>query len=317
MSADLAIVLALLAAAIVMFAIGRPRMDAVALLMLTALPLTGVLSMDEALAGFADGNIVLIATLFVIGEGLVRTGVARRMGDLLIARAGNSDQRLVILLMLYVGALGAVMSSTGVVAIFIPIVMRVAEATGASPSGLMMPLSVAALSSGMLTLVATAPNLVVNAELVRQGSPGFQFFNFTPIGLPILFVSIGYMLVARRWLQAGPAEGARKTARPWQEEWGAKYGLGDRELTESFVLDRPQDLSMAEVIVGADSPLAGRTVREAKLRTDYGLTVLGFRRGRDVRPIGYLDEPLRVGDELLVFGSWKRIAALGDEPDDL
>src|SRR5262245_23779026 len=101
MSADLAIVLALLAAAIVMFAIGRPRMDAVALLMLTALPLTGVLSMDEALAGFADGNIVLIATLFVIGEGLVRTGVARRMGDLLIARAGNSDRRLVILLMLF------------------------------------------------------------------------------------------------------------------------------------------------------------------------------------------------------------------------
>src|SRR5262245_32443245 len=98
MNPDLAIVLALLAVAIVMFAAGRPRMDAVALLMLTALPFTGVLSMDEALAGFADGNVVLIATLFIIGEGLVRTGVARRMGDLLITRAGNSERRLVILL---------------------------------------------------------------------------------------------------------------------------------------------------------------------------------------------------------------------------
>src|SRR5262245_42293990 len=181
MSADLGVVLALLAVAIAMFAIGRPRMDAVALLMLTALPLTGVLSMDDALAGFADGNVVLIATLFVIGEGLVRTGVARRMGDLLMARAANSDRRLVVLLMLSVGALGAVMSSTGVVAIFIPIVMRVAETLGASPSGLMMPLSVAALSSGMLTLVATAPNLVVNSELARQGAAGFNFFSFTPI----------------------------------------------------------------------------------------------------------------------------------------
>src|SRR5262249_57731038 len=91
MSVDLGVVLALLAVAIVMFAIGRPRTDAVALLMLTVLPLTGVLSMNEALAGFADGNVVLIATLFVIGKGLVRTGVARRMGDLLIPKAGNSD----------------------------------------------------------------------------------------------------------------------------------------------------------------------------------------------------------------------------------
>src|SRR5262245_43418205 len=146
MSADLGIVLALLAAATVMFAIGRPRMDAVALLMLAVLPLTGLLSMNEALAGFADGNVVPIATLFVIGKGLARTGVARRMGDLLIAKAGNSDRRLVILLMLFVGALGAVMSSTGVVAIFIPIVMRIADTIDAPPSGLMMPLSVAALS---------------------------------------------------------------------------------------------------------------------------------------------------------------------------
>src|SRR5262245_8949152 len=214
MSADLAIVLALLAAAIVMFAIGRPRMDAVALLMLTVLPFTGVLSMEEALAGFADGNVVLIATLFVIGEALVRTGIARRMGDLLIARAGNSDRRLVVLLMLFVGALGAVMSSTGVVAIFIPVVLRVADTLGASPSGLMMPLSVAALSSGMLTLVATAPNLVVNSELVRQGASGFHFFSFTPIGLPILLVSTAYMLVVRRWLHAGSAGDARKLARP-------------------------------------------------------------------------------------------------------
>src|SRR5262245_5996636 len=372
MSADLGIVLALLAAATVMFAIGRPRMDAVALLMLAVLPLTGLLSMNEALAGFADGNVVPIATLFVIGKGLARTGVARRMGDLLIAKAGNSDRRLVVLLMLFVGALGAVMSSTGVVAIFIPIVMRVAQTTGAPPSGLMMPLSVAALSSGMLTLVATAPNLVVNGELVRQGASGFHFFSFTPIGLPILFVSVAYMLVVRRWLHTGTAGDARKAARPGLHDWIAKYGLENRELrlrvsdasplrgrtlesvglretygldvlalersglrsfeivrptkkttfqhgdillvdrfdsdgdlselvghlgvtklplTGSFFLDRSQDLGMAEVLVGPDSPMVGQTVREARLRTDYGLTVLGFRRGSAARPYGHLEEP--------------------------
>lgn len=398
MSVDLVIVLALLVVSIVMFAIGRPRMDAVGLLMLTALPLTGVVSMDEALAGFADGNVVLIAMLFVIGQGLARTGVARRMGDLLMAKAGNSDRRLVIFLMLFVGALGAVMSSTGVVAIFIPIVMRVAQMVGASPSGLMMPLSVAALSSGMLTLVATAPNLIVNSELVRQGESGFHFFSFTPIGLPILLVSIGYMLVVRRWLHAGPASGARTVARPGLQDWIATYGLEDRELrlrvseasplvgstvesvalretygvdilaierpqhrsfeiirptkqttfqqgdillvdrfdsdgnvsqfveqfalrqlplTESFFLDRSQDLGMAKVLVGPDSPLVGHTVREARLRTDYGLTVLGFRRKCAARAYGHLDEPLRIGDSLLVFGAWKQIDALRYKPDDL
>ena len=128
MSAELAVVLVLLAAAIVMFAINRPRMDAVALIMLTVLPFTSViagalarilpaglpstgkpvLKMNEALAGFSDANIVLIAALFVIGDGLVRTGVARRLGDWLIAKAGRSEVRLIALLMVVVCGLGAV-----------------------------------------------------------------------------------------------------------------------------------------------------------------------------------------------------------------
>jgi di/tricarboxylate transporter len=403
MNPDLAVVLALLGVAIVMFAVGRPRMDAAALLMLTVLPFTGVLTMQEALAGFADANVVLIAMLFVIGEGLVRTGVARRMGDLLIRKAGNSDRRLVILLMLFVGALGAVMSSTGVVAIFIPIVMRIAETIDAPPSGLMMPLSVAALSSGMITLIATAPNLVVNSELVRQGADGFHFFSFTPIGVPVLLVSTAYMLFARHRLHAGPDQGARTVTRPGMQDWTAKYELGDRELrlslseaspllgrtldsvnlreaygvdilaierplgrrfdqgrryeilrptkTTTFqsgdilladrfdadadlsellkalaltrlpltdsVFDRSHDLGMAEVLVGPESPLVDRTVRAARVRTDYGLTVLGVRRGSAALPFGHLDAPLHVGDALLVFGSWKQIDALKHEPGDL
>src|SRR5262249_40590976 len=102
MSTHLAAVLVLLAAAIAMFALNRPRMDAVALIMLTALPFTGVISMGEALAGFSDSNVVLIAALFVIGDGLVRTGVARGLGDWLITKAGSSETRLLVLLMLVV-----------------------------------------------------------------------------------------------------------------------------------------------------------------------------------------------------------------------
>jgi di/tricarboxylate transporter len=107
MNFELAIVLVLLAAAIAMFAINRPRMDAVALIMLTALPFTGVITMSEALAGFSDPTIVLLGALFVIGEGLVRTGVAQRLGDWLNAKAGRSERRLLVLLMASVAGLGA------------------------------------------------------------------------------------------------------------------------------------------------------------------------------------------------------------------
>lgn len=165
----LAMVLALLASAVVMFALNRPRMDVVAVIMMVALPMTGVISMSEALMGLSDPNIVLIAALFVIGEALVRTGVAQRLGDWLSARAGASEARLIFLLMVIVAGVGSFMSSTGVVAIFIPIVMRIARKAGIPAGRLMMPLSVAALISGMMTLVATAPNLVVHSELLRQG----------------------------------------------------------------------------------------------------------------------------------------------------
>src|SRR5262249_47152396 len=154
----------------------------------------------EALAGFSDPNIILIAALFVIGDGLVRTGVAQRLGDWLTDKAGSNELRLIALLMVVVCGLGATMSSTAVTAIFIPVALRIAQSTGTAPSRLMMPLSVAALISGMTTLIATAPNLVVSSELERHDFKGFSFFAFTPFGVPILTLGIVYMLFARRWL---------------------------------------------------------------------------------------------------------------------
>src|SRR5690606_15789569 len=107
MSADLILVLALLGATVAMFALNRPRMDAAALIVLVVLPLTGVIGLDEALAGFADPNVILIAALFVVGEALVRTGVAQRIGDVLIRRAGPGEPRLIVLLMVLVAGVGS------------------------------------------------------------------------------------------------------------------------------------------------------------------------------------------------------------------
>jgi di/tricarboxylate transporter len=290
MNTELLLVLLLLAAAIVMFVANRPRMDVVGLLMIVLLPFTGVLTMSEALAGFADPSIVLIAALFVIGEGLVRTGVARRIGDWIGQTTGGHEGRALVMLMLAAAGLGAFMSGTAVVAIFIPIVLRLCQGTGASPRALMMPLSVAALLSGKLTLIATAPNLMVNAELVRRGFEGFGFFGITPFGLPILVLGVTYMLLARRLLRGG-GQAAASTApvarRARLQDWIELYDLPDREY---------------RLRVSEDSPLAGRPLQDLKLR-DKGLNILAIERaGRFgvvdlVRPRG--QEVLTAGDILL------------------
>lgn len=286
MSSDLIIVLLLLAAAIVMFTINRPRMDAVALIMITALPFTGIITMNEALSGFSDPNIILIAALFVIGDGLVRTGVARRLGDWLISRAGRNETRLLALLMLIVAGIGSVMSSTGVVAIFIPVVLRMAHSAGIAPGRLMMPLSFAALLSGMMTLVATAPNLVVNSELMRHGFAGFHFFSITPFGIPLLLLGIGYMIVARRWLmvRAGPRTAVH--ARPRLADWIQEYGLAEREY---------------RLRVALGSPLIGKTLDQLSLRSTSGVNIVAIERNsrfehRLVRPQAQTE--LHAGDVL-------------------
>jgi di/tricarboxylate transporter len=295
---DLAVVLALLSAAILMFAINKPRLDAVALIMLTALPFTGVLTMSEALAGFSDPNIVLIAALFVLGEGLVRTGIARQLGDWLVATAGRSEIRLIVLLMVVVCGLGATMSSTAVTAIFIPVALRISKNTGVGPGRLMMPLSFAALISGMMTLVATAPNLVVNGELERHGIEGFAFFSFTPFGLPVLALGIIYMSFAHRWLSE--ASEAKRPDEPSFATWIEEYKLADREY-RLRVTDR--------------SSLAGKTLEDLNLRHSSGASILAVERtGRFSRQLlrPTVKMEFRAGDILLIdlFAHHSSIEAL-------
>ena len=282
---DLMIVALLLAASVVMFAIGRPRMDMVALLVIIALPLLGILELDETLAGFADPNVILIAALFVVGEGLARTGVTYRLGDFLAERAGGSSTRLTVLLMLSVAGLGAIMSSTGVVAIFIPVVLSIAARTGTSVRQLMMPLSVAALTSGMLTLIATPANLVVDAELRRAGT-GFNFFTLTPFGLVILGVGIVYMLLARRCL-------GDKTP-----DAGARSRRSFATLVESFGIEaRTHSYEVSD-----SSPLVREPLGDVNLHPTRG-SVLAILRPRPLRGETLLVDPskrIRAGDSLVI-----------------
>ena len=265
----MAFVFGVLGVAIVLFASGRVRLDLVALLVLLALMLGDIVTVPQALAGFSDSVIVMIAGLFIVGEALVTTGVAFAVGQWLMRVGGASETRLLALLMVTVGLTGAFISSTGIVAIFIPIALSVAAKTGVARSRLMMPLSVAALISGMMTLIATAPNLIAADALENAGFEPFDFFDFTPVGLSVLAVGTLYMLfVGRRLLDPGEAEGA-----------GAQRGQSMGELAETFgLLGKEHRLR-----VPRESPLVGQTVAELELRSRQGVNLIFVERRRGRR----------------------------------
>ena len=272
MTTELIWVLLLLAAAMVLFASNKLRMDVVALLVIISFVMSGTLSLNEAMAGFSDPNVILIAALFVVGHGLVRTGVAYQVGEWLMKVAGNSETRMLVLLMLTVAGLGAFMSSTGVVAIFIPIVLSVSAKMKTAPARLMMPLSFAGLISGMMTLVATPPNMVVNSELLREGFDGFGFFGVTPVGLVVLVMGVGYMLVARRWLSA--ESGGIENKESWK-----------RRTFRDLIRDYRLTGRARRMAIRPGSPLVGKTLDDLHLRSRYGANVVGIERWRKFRRV--------------------------------
>jgi len=269
MNGELIWVLCLLAVAVLLFATGKVRMDAVALLVIVAFVLSGTLSLSEAFSGFSDPNVILIAALFIIGDGLVRTGVATSMGSWLVKVAGNSEIKMLVFLMLTVAGLGAFMSSTGVVAIFIPVVLSVCMRMNTSPSRLMMPLSFAGLISGMMTLVATPPNLVINSELLREGLDGFSFFSVTPIGLVVLVLGIGYMLLMR-FMLPGNEDALKTDKRRTFRDLIKEYRLNGRA---------------RRLAIRPGSPLIGQRLDDLKLREKYGANVIGVERWRRFRRV--------------------------------
>jgi di/tricarboxylate transporter len=302
MSPDGWLVLAILAAAIVAFASNRVPVDAVALAVLLALAISGVVSVGEALAGFSDSSVLMIAGLFIVGQGLVSTGVAAALGAWLAKAGRGSETRLIALLMVVVATIGAFTSSTGIVAIFIPVVLALAVQTGSTRARLMMPLSVAALISGLMTLIATAPNLVVSAALADRGITPLGFFELTPIGVVMLVVAIIYMTTVGRRLLHRP-EPVAERAQVSVNDLIQSYGLRDR-----FWVFR----------IGSASPLIGKMVAEARLRTHYGVALVAIIRqsGTSFKAQPALAETvMRCGDLIAVAANREdsnRLAAAED-----
>ena len=300
MSAQLWLTLAILMAMLVLFVSNRLRLDLVALMGLLALTLSGLVTTGEALAGFADPVVLMIAALFVVGAGLFQTGVADALGRRVEAMAGDGLAGLTAVIMIVTALLSGFLSSTGTVAVMLPVVLAIARRRRISPSRLLMPLAYAALLGGMLTLIGTPPNLVVTAQLEQSGIEPFGFFSFTLPGLIMLAVGLAYVLIAGRWLLVERKPAAADPGQPSWCDLFAQYGL---------------DQQLQHLRVPQGSLLASADVSSSELRSRFGVTVLAIasttRKGRFVRKA----EPgtmIRDHDDLYVVGAASAVAGIVD-----
>lgn len=312
-------VFVLLAVTVLLFVSERLRLDLVAVLVVVVLMLSGLLTPAEALAGFSDPVVLIIAGLFVVGGGLFQTGVAVTLGRWLGRLAGASEVRLILVVMSTVAFLSAFMSSTGTAAVLLPVVVSLAWNAKVSPSRLLIPLAFASLLGGMLTLIGTPPNIVVNNQLVDAGLAPFGFFSFTPVGLVMVAIGAGFMVLVGRRLLPAQARRALAYVQPAETEL-----LSVPDLTAAYRLAG----NMFRLRVRRYSPLVGRKLSELGLRAKYRVNVLEIQCWPDdqdlptpAMPVGpdtYIDEHdiLHVQGSLDDVQRLAREQALGIRPDE-
>jgi len=279
MTLEMGIALGILAIAILLFITEWLRVDVVALAVVAALMLTGLLPAEDAVAGFANPAVLTIAALFIVGGAVVQTGLAGLIGQRILRIAGKNEFLLVAVIMGVVALLSGIMSSSGTVAVLLPAIVSLARSARISPSKLLIPLAFGALLGGALTLIGTPPNIIVSDLLREAGQRPFGFFDYTPIGLVLLVAGTLFMLlIGRRLLPTGQV--ARELQRVETPE----------ELVDLYRL--PDNLF--QLRVRRESELAGQTIAASCLGRDFGVTVLEIvRPAPPSGPLPRLSETLR------------------------
>lgn len=246
-----------------MFVAGKLRADIVALCSLVVMLLCGILTPTEALVGFSNPVVVMMVGLFVVGGAILQTGLAKAASHKIMHLARGNDTLLFLLVILVTAVIGAFVSNTGTVALMMPIVVSMAAESRKSASTLLMPLAFASSMGGMLTLIGTPPNLVIDSALREHGYEGLSFFSFLPVGVICLVVGIMVMLpLSRIFLKkkATDNDGNKgKTLDQLVEEYKLAGG------TTAYKVD-------------ARSMIVGKTVAQLNLRADYGINVIEIRK---------------------------------------
>ena len=258
------ILLVILAITIALFIWGKFPPDVVALMSMLALYLTGILDMSETLSGFSNPTVLMIAALFIIGEGLARTGWTALAGQKFVAWAGKSIPKLLILVTLGSGVLSGFVSNTGTVAALLPVTVSAAWKAGTLPSKLLMPVAFGSNTGGLLTLTGTPPNIIVSNTLTEKGMDSFSFFEFALIGLPLLLVAILYFrYIGYKLLPNHKTENQPVNIDSEVHKWIANYSIGD---------------NMYRLRIRSMSQLIDTKIKDWEFEKNYNVSIMRLRR---------------------------------------
>jgi len=262
----MAVTLITLVIAAIFFVNGKIRSDLVALLALISLIVFNILTPAEALSGFSSPIVIMMIGLFVVGGGIFQTGLAKMISSKIMSLAGNSQVKLFLLLMLVTSGIGAFVSNTGTVALMLPIVVSLAMSSNTHPGRFLMPLAFASSMGGMMTLIGTPPNLVINNALIEAGYKGLSFFSFLPVG--IICVTVGTLLLAplsKLFLSKDDKD---------KNNAAEKGGKSLKDLANEYQLAQ----NLFRVKVKKDSLLIDKTLQELGITQKYNISILEVRR---------------------------------------
>ncbi len=278
MTPEIALTLAIILMAIVLFATERLRVDLIALIVLLAVSITGLVSKEEVFLGFANPAVITIWAVYIVSGGLFKTGVADILGSVILRLSGASEARLIVVIMLTCGIMSAFMNNVGAVAVLMPAVIGISKKTNIPVTKLLIPLAFSSLLGGKMTLIGTPANILAQGILVARGIPSFGFFDITPMGMIVLATGIIYMVFIGRHL------------------------LPTREAADEVLVSSQLREYMSDVQVTDTSPLIGKNLVESNLGSEHDLVVLSvIRDGSPSTPL-HRDFVILENDHLIVEG---------------
>lgn len=287
----------------IFFVNGKLRSDIVALCALIALLVFHILTPEEALSGFSNSVVIMMVGLFVVGGAIFQTGLAKMISSRILKLAGKSELRLFLLIMLVTSAIGAFVSNTGTVALMLPIVVSLAVSAGMNPSRLLMPLAFASSMGGMMTLIGTPPNLVIQNTLTSAGFQPLSFFSFLPVGLICVTVGTLILIPLSKWFLSKKGENNSENS---------LSGKSLKQLVKEYGISN--NLFRLQVI--PTSHLQGKTISDLDIRRKYGLNILEVRRGNAsqhrflktiTQKLAAPDTILQTNDILYISGKFNQI----------
>ena len=318
---SMTITLIILIITVAMFIWGRVRADIVALSALAALLVLGILTPAEALAGFSSPIVIMMIGLFVVGGAIMQTGLAKLTGNKLMALSRGNETVTFLLVMLVTSFIGAFVSNTGTVALMMPIIMSLAAGSGMQSSRFLMPLAFAGSLGGMLTLIGTPPNLVIDEVLTEAGFKPLAFFSFFPVGIIVIAIGIIVLMPLSKIFLSQKQNGKKKSNSKSLDDLVDEYQLLDN-LHRYIVPSKRTAAAIDEN--GQMMDIVGKTLKDLSIQKKYGVSIIEIRNEKKSR-LGLVKDvnqnmaksssTIAVHDTLFIMGDEEKIERFAQDYD--